>query len=261
MVGLAVYNARRKLEKLAPVRVLVDGTVQYHAVTHETAWVSLDPFEGYAARIPVHRPDTDTEAFENIKYLAGIAYLAQTGAIEVLTSAELLDEQFHQPAGRYRGYSCFDHSLFAGLTFQSVDGHAFPTMGPRYMNLPSPRQQQRERLREHERQFPRYAELVKCLGRKNSYDAWHLFTAERHGLFCYLTMDFSFIRALEAQARSRVIQSLRTPVLTPAQFAARFGIFGVHPRFLSYEDADFFVHPELSMPGNERRPRSKYGSG
>lgn len=260
MVRLAVQNARLKLKKLGPVQVLVDVTVQYHAVTHETAWVSLGPVEGYSARIPVHRPDTHTVEFQNIKYLAGIAHLARIGAIELLTSAELLDEQFRQPGGRYRGYSYFDHSLFVGLTLNSVDGHVFPTMGPQYFKLPSAEEKQRARLREHERTFPQYKELVKCLGRKNSNDTWHLFTAERHGLFCYLTMDFRFIRTMEAQARTQAVRSLRTLVLTPAQFAKRFGIFPVPPHFLSYEDADCFVHPELSMPDNKRRPRNKYRS-
>ena len=260
LVRVAVSGARRKLAKLGPVRVLIDVTVRYHAVTHETAWVQPSPYTGYAARVPVHRADTDTLEFRNIKYLAGIAELARTGHLDLLSSAELENEEFRQPSDRFRGYGYSDHSLFSGLRLESVDGHAFPSLGLNLLGLPSAKEQQRARLREHERTFLEYGALVKALGRKNSADAWHLFTAERHGLFCYLTMDFAFVATMKAQARNPAVRALRTLVLTPAELAERFGIRPVSPHLLSYMEASFLVHPELSMPENRRRRRKDYRS-
>jgi hypothetical protein len=215
--------------------------------------------EGHAARVPVHRPDTDTREYRNIKFLPGIAELARVGSIELLTSAELEDETFRQPMGRFRGYSIFDHSVFPPK-LSSVDGIAFPTIGPSYLRLPSPEEQQRRRLLSYEQTYPEYAALVRVLGRRNSNDAWHLFTAERAGLFCYLTMDFKFLKAMEAQARSKPIRSLKTLVMSPEQFAERFGVLPVAPHLLSYEGRDALVHPKLSMPGNSRRPHKSYRS-
>jgi hypothetical protein len=258
ILELSVWQARKKIAKQGqPVRVLVDVSVLYHAVTHKTSWVSLGPVAGYLARIPVHHHATQSREYENIKCLAGIAHLAKIGAIELLTSAELLDEQFNQPIGRFRGYGVFDHSLIKG-PLKSVDGNVIATMGPSYFKLAAPKAQQRTRLKEKEQLIPEYGALVRCLGRKNSNDAWHVFTAEHHGLFCYLTMDFKFVHAVSAQARNEAIKRLKAKMMLPTEFAAEFGIIPLSPTLLSHQDARSIVHPELTMPGNERRPRNRY---
>lgn len=63
-----------------------------------------------------------------------------------------------------------------------------------------------------------YASLVAVLGRKNSQDAWHIYTAEKHNLFCFLTMDFKLVTCLEAQKNAPRIRSMKTAVMTPAAF-------------------------------------------
>lgn len=265
LLDKSAMRAKAWLRANGGLRILVDNTVLYHAVTHETGWVSTGkghwgPHEietGYAARIPVHPADLDSREYRNICFLPGLAHLARQGLAKIYTSAELLDEQFRQPSGRYRGYGYFDRSLFRGLKIESIDGHVFPTTGPSYLNLPSAEEQQRSRIDQH-RTDPGFAALAQCLGSSNSQDAWHIYTADTHGLFCFLTMDFKLIKSVEAQARAGPIRSLNTKVLTPEQLAGCIGLMRFPPRLLSYHDASFFVRSDMSMPGGKRRPWRNY---
>lgn len=108
----STYQARAKIGKERPFRVLVDNTVLYHAVTHETAWVSTGETDwgphkigtGYSARIPVYDEETDSREYRNVRFLPGIAQLCRDGFLALHSSAEMQDEQFRQPAGRYRGH-------------------------------------------------------------------------------------------------------------------------------------------------------------
>ncbi|KTE37775.1 MULTISPECIES: hypothetical protein [Sphingopyxis] len=261
----STYQARQTLGGMQPMRLLVDNTVLYHAVTHETAWISTGkskwgPHEidtGYSARVPVHDDDTDGREHRNVRFLAGIAQLCRNGFVELLTSAELQDEQFRQPAGRYRGYGYFDHSLFARLQIESVDGHVFPHLGPSWMRLPSAEEQQRARIDRH-RQDEAFDELVRTLGQANSQDAWHLYTADKFGIHAFLTMDFKFIRTVEAQARSAAVSRLKARVMSPEMLGKELGLFPLSPRLFSYHDASFFVRTDLSMPSEKRRPLNGY---
>ncbi|MGH3041601.1 MAG: hypothetical protein ACRDNG_07670, partial [Gaiellaceae bacterium] len=118
MVHNSTFRARNLLRKDGPITVLVDNTVLDHSVTHETAWISTgvkkwgahDVQTGYQARIAVHPADSTSEEYRNIQFLPGIAHLARIGFISLKTSAELNDEQFRQPVGRFRGYGYFDYS-------------------------------------------------------------------------------------------------------------------------------------------------------
>ena len=42
-----------------------------------------------------------------------------------------------------------------------------------------------------------HKELVRLLGNRNAKDAWHIRTADVHGLFCFLTMDFKLRENIE----------------------------------------------------------------
>lgn len=268
LVRKSIVRARTVIGDRAPLRILVDNPIFYHAVTHETAWVStgeasLSPHRidtGYEARIPVHSADSRSRDYVQICYLAGINGLCQAGLVELYTSAELQDEQFRQPAGRYRGYGYSDHCLFDGSKIDSIDGHVMPTLGPAWLNPPSAEQQQRERIAQHCRQYPAYDELVRTLGPNNSQDAWHIFTAERNELFCFLTMDFKLIKNVAAQSQSKAVRGLRTRVITPEDLGRELRLFRIPPHLFSYHDASFPVRPDLSMPGGKRRPVKQYRS-
>jgi hypothetical protein len=265
IVSHASSSAIMRLSGEPPLTILVDNTVLYHAVTHETAWISTGPSSwgdrqidtGYAARVAVHPADSKSREYGNVLYLAGIAELSRRKIIRLHTSAELQEEQFRQPSGRYRGYSYFDHSLFSGLDIPSIDGQVFGVMGPKMLGLPSVQDQQRARLRAHE-QDPLFAKLVRCLGPANSQDAWHIYTAERHGMFCFLTMDFKLIRTVRSQIKADPLRSFRTLVLTPEELGARVGLRRVPPHLFSYDDASFFVRSDVAMPDGKRRPLKKY---
>lgn len=265
IVARSTDRARAKLAQFSRIKVLVDNTVLYHAVTHETAWFSTGPKiwgpheidTGYSARIPVHAANSESREYRDVRYLAGIAHLCRSGCLDLYTSAELEDEKLRQPSGRYRGYGYFDHSLFSGLEIKSIDGFVFPEMGPTFLNLPSAGDQQRKRL-EANKHDPRYSALVQRLGSSNSQDAWHIYTAEKHDMFCFLTMDFKLIKTVAAQSRSAPLKSFKTFVLTPEDFGKRFGMLPVPPHILSYNDASFHVRSDIPMPIGKRRPLKGY---
>src|SRR5690606_32162149 len=132
--------------------------------------------------------------------------------------------QFYQPYGRFRGAGWFDYNLMASIKLESVDGHAFPDMGPFWKLLPSAREQLKQRLKQLEETDADFASLVAVLGKKNNQDAWHIRTAERFGLFCFLTTDYRLMATLDAQRNSRRVKALKTKVMTPVELGKHLGI-------------------------------------
>lgn len=263
LVAASTVHAKKRLRGMSS-GVLIDNSVLGHSITHETGWVSTGPKKwgeidietGYAARVCVYGPDSDSQVYRNVTFLPGLAHLARKGRLEFYTSAELQDEQFRQPSGRFRGYGSFDHGLLYDVHLKSVDGHVLPNMGPTWMGLPSAQEQQQLRLARIN--DPLYAALVERLGPKNNLDAWHISTAERHGLFCFLTMDFRLKRLVDANASKEPFRSLRTRVMTPAELGELLGLMPINPVLFSYHGASWFVRPDLHWPNNTRRPRSSY---
>jgi hypothetical protein len=266
ILDAATSAARHRLGRGATVSILVDNTVLGHAVTHETAWVSTGvgrwgphTFDaGYAARIPVHAPDNSGEIYRNLTYLTGLAHLARKGHIKFCTSAELRDETFRQPQGRFRrGYGYFDHSLFNGIPLECVDRlNGGWIIGPSHLKLPSLREQQLARIDASE--DPLFKALLKRLGEKQSLDAWHICTAERNGMFCFLTMDFKLRRTVERWKDDEPFKSLKTRVLTPEELGRDWRIVPVAPHLHGYDDASFPVRLDLHVPGEKRTPANAY---
>lgn len=265
LVDKSTWSAQRWIRKNGSVRILVDNPVFFHGVTHESGWISTGESDwgnqkintGYLARVPVHYPCPGNREYENICMLPGLVHLARIGLIELYTSAELKNEQFRHPSGRYRGYGYFDYSLFSGLEIKSVDGSIYPDLGPSYMNFPDPAEQQRSRIEQY-RCDERFDRLVRCLGKNNSQDAWHIYTAEKNDMFCFLTMDFKLIRNFQAQSRSEAIRSLSTKVMAPLELGELIGLRKIHPHLFSYHNASFFVRSDLHMPEGKRRKLSDY---
>lgn len=258
VVSTSTLRARIRMRRQPVLNVLIDNTILAHAITHETAWITTEKVRfgkeeidlGYAARIPVRNAD-DSKEYESISYLPGIAHLAQSGRLALKTSADLELERFRQPVGRFSGYGYFDHDLFAGISIQSVDGIGDIAMGPKWMNLPSAVEQQRERLAKSK--DPLYLGLLQHLGPKSSQDAWHVRTAETTGMFCFLTMDFRLCKTMALRSMQEPIRSLRTKVMTPAQLGQYIGLLPVNPMLLSYSDASFPVRPDLHWKDNKRK--------
>jgi hypothetical protein len=258
-LNCATASARRVLQSSERLGVLVDNTILDIAVTHESRWIHTKT-GGYLARVPVHSPGNKSDRYRQSTYLTGIAHLARLGELELFLSAELNDEQFRQPIGRFKGYGYFDYSLFSDLKLKPVDGWVFPAMGPPSMDLPSVEEQQRERLAHSDDQLfhDLYALLQQQLGKKCDQDAWHIRTAERHSLFCFLTTDTNLLKACNSLAKKEPLRSMNTQIMTPRELAAYLGIEPVAPILLSYHDADCFVRVDHTMEGERRRKRSEY---
>ncbi len=244
--------------------VLVDNNTIGKSVIHETGWVSTGPKKwgdqeietGYAARVCVYGPDSDSDDYQNVLFLPGIVHLARKGLIELCTSSELQDEQFRHPTGRFHGYGMFDYSLLRDIPLRSLDGHTMPSMGPVWMNLPGAKEQQQSRI--NGSGDPIYAELVERLGQKNNLDAWHIATAERYGADYFLTMDYKLKRLVDSLAKKPPFKTLNTAVITPAELGRRLHLKPISPQFFSYHGASWFVRPDLHWPDNRRRPLSSY---
>jgi hypothetical protein len=263
---LTVVATRQALKKLAAAgvkRVLVDNTVLAHGVTHETAWVSTGKARwgdhevetGYAARIPVHDDHDQSAAARSVRYLPGIVSLAKRGHLTLAVSRELQDEQWAQPLGRFSGYGYFDLSLFGGIAFDVIEDPQYSVVFGDSTAFPSVREQRSRRLATKE--DPLYRELLSVLGTSNSQDAWHIVTAECNACYCFLTMDFSLIRSVRAQAKNKVIEALKTRVLSPEEFGREFSITPISPRLFSYHRASFPVVHQENWPDSKRRGRSK----
>lgn len=265
LVDLSTAKAKRKLKKTT-MNVLVDNSVLSCGITHETAqistgtkkWGNIDVDTGYVARVSVHSLKSESRELTHLKYLPGLVSLAKNGHLKLFTSAELADEQFRQPMGRYSGYGSFDYNIFSRVKIESVDGHTFPTLGPSYLNLKSPLEQQRERLKSRIENDDLFRALVNQLGPNNTQDAWHIRTAEFHQLFCFLTMDFKLRKNVEVNGRREPLRSLITKVMTPLELGTFLGLIPVHPVVFSYHNANWFVRGDLHMPDSKRRPGNLY---
>lgn len=255
MISRALREARSKILEQGGVSILVDSTVLGHATIFKTGWVHTgtklwggQSFEaGHAARMVTHAPD-QTDLYKNVCFLPGISKLAKEGSIKLFSSAELRDEVYRQPSGRFIGYGCYDFNLFSGISIPSINGHIISATSSSLAGGSNglAKIAQRNRLRSlDDRDF---TALLRLMGERNSQDAFHLLTAERHRLFCFLTMDFKFRRTWES-ARKNKGYPLSTPVMTPEEFASHFGLKPVPPYILAYDKASFPVRTDLRAPG------------
>lgn len=260
LLQLSTHRARSRLTRSGPVMVLIDNSVLGYRRTHKTVtdmqkinW----PPGSELGEVSITDQDliditTDIEGDDvrrNIKYLPGIAHLACLGFLRLRTSQELLSEQNHQPIGRFQGKKgWFDRSLFEGINIESVDGYDVPDFDSKhFLNNPTvnkviystdidplemyPENKQKQRNRISGSDDPLYKGLARLLPPKSNLEAWHIRTAEAHGLFCFLTMDLKLQRIFEQKQNKAPISSLRTTVMTPEQFGKCVGISPINPYF------------------------------
>jgi uncharacterized protein YjeT (DUF2065 family) len=255
LIADAIRVAEQKIKQAGKVSILVDNTILGHATLFKTGWVSTGVKKwgtetistGYAARMPTYAPD-QSELYRNVTFLPGIAELAKSGLIQLFSSAELRDETYRQPSGRFIGYGYYDFNIFNDLDIPSIDGNQIFRISSFGGIFPKNAPENLQRNRLNNIADPAYEILVKLMGARNSQDAFHLLTAERYQLFCFLTMDFKFRRTWKSVRRNKAYP-LTTPVMTPQEFGLSFGIKPVHPHILSYTKARFPVRPDLLAPG------------
>ena len=266
LLQLSTHKARSRLARSGPVTVLIDNSVLGHGRTHETVnnmqkinWPpGSEPEEvPIIYRAPIDFIQKDRElVYQNIRYLPGIAHLARLGFLMLRTSCELLSERNHQPIGRFRGKKgLFDYSLLENTNIESVDGYDVPDCDLEYFsNNPTvdkfiystdidplgmyPENKQKQRDRVSRSNDPLYKGLARILPKKANLDAWHIRTAEVHGLFCFLTMDFKLQRFFEQNRNNPSISSLRTKVMTPEQFGKYMAISPINPCICELVESD-----------------------
>lgn len=252
LVHLSTYQARVKL-KGAPLTVLVDTNVIAHSVTHETQWISEGYSSfwniplGYAARVPVHAPTCTSPEYPSVRYLSGIAHLANRRFLLLKTSAELQAEEGRLSAARLNGGGIFDHSVFDRVERELIDFLPPGTYG--HSDFFGEKQQ---RARLNASTDPLYRALLDCLGQKNSQDAWHIRTAEAHGCFCFLTMDFTLLKAVAPHQHREPFSSLKTRLMTPQTLGEYLALTPIPTNMFSYHRASFPVRPDLHQPGSKR---------
>ncbi len=193
---------------------------------------------------------------ENMPYLPGIAHLARTGMLRLMTSRELKSEQYHHPIGTAQGHmGWFYYWLFDGIDIESVDGYEVSNFDLEYIRnnpiinkvvystdidpfnmYPENKEIMNERITQST--DPIYQELAKLLPKKSNFYAWHIRTAEAHGLFCFLTMDFKLRGAIEKNKNKEPIASLRTKVMTPAEFGKHIGLSPIDPYICELAEQD-----------------------
>lgn len=242
LVSSSTLQAQWYLRKRGPIRVLVDNSVLAHSITHETARIleiaKWGPYEinaVNAARIPIHSPANNSRTYREIRYLAGIAHLARLGHLQLFTSAELQAERFRQPPGRFSGYGIFDLGLLNGINMESLDGFKFDLIDPNGAQL----------KRIASCSDPLYVDLRTLVGQKSSLDAYHIFTAEKFDMFCFLHIDFPLAEKVKQNQAKKPFQRLKTKIFTPSDLGKLIGLLPVDTNLLSYEDASFPVRPDL----------------
>jgi hypothetical protein len=202
---------------------------------------------GYAARIPVHDSNSSDRIYLEVTYLVGIAELAKRGHIRLVTSAELEAEKLRQPIGRFRGYWYHDHSLFEGIDIPSIDGHHF--------DANEPKAAQQSRLAASETQP--FVTLANLLPKKSNLDAWHIHTAHKYRLHCFLVVDFPLITNMGKAERHKDFPKLDTKVMLPSQLGQSIKLRPIHTAAISYEDANWIVRSDLHTPKNKRTPPAR----
>lgn len=264
LTQVSTLCAQIKLSRQRVKSLLIDNTVLFHAVTHETAWVATGdklwgeiPIEkGCLARIPVHSKGCQSREYNSIKYLPAIISLARRRKVQLCLSSELKDEQFTQPVGRFNGYGYFDYSLFRRNDFTLIKDPDYKiTLGSELYGIPSVEGQRKTRL--DSKTDPLYLALLNALGKSNSQDIWHIVTAEKNGCYCFLTMDYSLLKNLKGQKNNPAVKSLTTKVMTPEEFGREFSMCPISPRLFSYHDASSFVRDDLHQRNSKRQKPGK----
>ncbi|KFC69559.1 hypothetical protein FF80_01367 [Devosia sp. LC5] len=250
-VRLSILQAEVHLRKVGPIKVLIDNSALGHGVTHETAWMNtgrslwggqIPENTGYSTRIPVHAPNSSDRLYREVTYLVGIAELAKRGHIKLVTSAELQAESLRQPIGRFRGYGAQDLNVFDDIHMPSVDGHHFDAVDPKAA--------QQARLAESKAEP--FATLARLLPKKSNLDAWHIHTAHKYDLYCFLAVDFPLIDNFRRASQRKEFPQLNVKLMLPSELAAAIQLRPIETFAISYQNASWFVHPELSSPDNKR---------
>ncbi|WP_321389421.1 hypothetical protein [Emcibacter sp.] len=256
LLNRSIKNAQKFLEKNGPLKLLVDTNVWGKGISHETTWIDtgtklwggVHPIQtGYTARIPVHSPDNESRIYKEIRYLPGIALLAEKGLLKLCTYSEIEAEKFRQPVGRFLGYYCYDLNLFGRTRPENLDGVKIYSGNAREEQLQYINTKNDEPFRS----------IVNLIGQKYSLDAHHIHTAELYEMDCFLNIDFKLGNSIKREIKKKPLSELKTKIVLPSELAAIIGLKPINTRVLSYKDSSFPIRSDLSRPKQERIPPKK----
>lgn len=257
MVSLSIWQARRIIGKKRPLKILIDNSTLFHAVTHETAWVDVGtqlwggriPIRaGHAARVPVHSIHNDSRTYNEVQFLIGVAELERQGYIELYTSAELEAEKFRQPMGRFRGYGWFDYHLFGKAKIRRLDKLHIDL-------VPDPTAAQLARV--NACTDPLFTSLVSVLGKKSNLDAFHVFTAERYSMDYFLHIDFPLADKIRQHEKKPPVNSMKCKVALPSMLGKQLKLLPIHTVIVSNFDSSWPVQTDAHLPSQQRQKRTK----
>ena len=234
--------------KDCPQKILLDNSVLAHRCFSFTGPSGrtghLEQEHSYTEEHIVHA-FKNPRFWEDRQYLYGIRHLAVCGRLQFFDSYELAMERITQPIGRFTdARSTYAEDLLEGVEFEMLNpfGESLAISpesamkAQREMNRRGGRivlrgnesipgwlvpdvfdthKSTNERLAGYE--DPLYRSLLNVLGGKRmNKDAWHVVTAERHGLDCFMTMDYKLVDRLAQLRKKEPVSSLAVKVLTPS---------------------------------------------
>lgn len=260
-VWAASINSMPKLQAMKPIKLLLDSNIHAHAVTHEDAWIDtgtvlwggVQPIEtGYAARIPVHSTENKSREYKDICHLTVITRLVRKGVFELYTSSELMSERDRHPPARFDNVTYSGFSLLDGLKVESLDGWNFDAYVMHGLSTDVLQRAQSARLKGSDDRL--YEAILKTLGGEaHSQDAWHIRTAQVHGMYAFVTMDYKLVRLATAQRERLIKLGAEVQILTPSQLAKQLSLGEVPPYLFSHNNASFPVRADLHWPDERRR--------
>ena len=233
-----------------PQKILVDNSVLAHRCF---SFTGPSGRTGHLEQEHSYTEDHILQEFKNPRfwedrqYFYGIRRLALSGRLQLLDSYELAIERITQPIGRFTdARSVYAEDVFEGVEFEMLNPYGESlTISPesalkaqREMNRRGggivlrgnesvPRWLMPDVFLTHEStnarmagyEDPLYLSLLDVLGGKRmNKDVWHIVTAERHDLDCFMTMDYKLIDRLAQLSKKEPVSSLAVKVLTPSEW-------------------------------------------
>lgn len=244
------WSARPAMERLkdCPQKILLDNSVLAHrcfSFTGPSGRTGQLEQEHSCTEEQIVHVFQNSRFWEDRQYFYGIRNLAVSGRLQLFDSYELAMERLTQPIGRFTdARSLYTEDVFDGVEFGMLNQYSESlTISPE-----SAMEAQREMSRRgggvvlrgdepipewlvpdvfdthkstNERiagyEDPLYRSLLDVLGGKRmNKDAWHIVTAERHGLDCFMTMDYKLVDRLGQLSNKEPVSSLAVKVLTPS---------------------------------------------
>jgi hypothetical protein len=106
---------------------------------------------------------------------------------------------------------------------------------------------------------PIFQTILASFGKQSSLDAYHVFTAEKFDMFCFLHIDFGLAEIVRQNQSKKPFTHLKTKILRPSEFGELIHLRPIGTSVLSFEDSSFPVRPDLYWE-RQTRTRPKKGA-